>query len=81
MPYQVLNDKKFLDYNGLTYFSRKLNNYPTNDVIADVIDAIQDALAEKQSKITANGILKGDGNGNITAAQASDFGIEVVRLI
>lgn len=39
--------KKFLDAAGLTYFSRKLNNYPTNDVIAAVIDGIQDALDEK----------------------------------
>lgn len=80
MPVQI-NDKKFLDYNGLSYFSRKLNNYPTNDVIEAVIDGIQDALDEKQNEILIDGILKGDGNGGITAAQASDFGIEVVRLI
>ena len=80
MPAQI-NDKKFLDYNGLSYFSRKLNNYPTNDVIEAVIDGIQDALDEKQNEIMVSGILKGDGNGGITAAQVSDFGIEVVRLI
>jgi len=47
MPYQTLNDKKFLDAAGLTYFSRKLNDYPTNTVLEAVIDGIQDALDEK----------------------------------
>lgn len=38
-------------------------------------DAAYDALAGKQSKITASGILKGDGNGGVTAATAgTDYG-------
>ena len=45
--YATVTTKKFLDAAGLTYFSRKLNNYPTNEVIAAVIDGIQDALDEK----------------------------------
>lgn len=52
MPdYAAISQKKFLDAAGLTYFSRKLNNYPTNDVIAAVVDGVQDALDEKEYKI------------------------------
>lgn len=47
MAYATITPKKFLDADGLTYFSRKLNNYPTNDVIAAVIEGVQDALDEK----------------------------------
>ena len=49
--YAATNAKKFLDAAGLTYFSRKLNNYPTNDVIAAVIDGVQDALDEKVDSV------------------------------
>ncbi len=52
--------KKVLDADGLTYFARKLNNYPTNDVIAAVIDGVQDALDEK---------VNNDDIGAITNAQ------------
>lgn len=45
--YETLTTKKFLDAAGLAYFAGKLNNYPTNDVIAAVIDGVQDALDEK----------------------------------
>ncbi len=51
MSYATLIQKKFLDANGLAYFSRKLNNYPTNDLLAAVINGIQDELDEKQDKI------------------------------
>ena len=55
MPtYSVTNPKKFLDADGLAYFSRKLNNYPTNDVIEAVVEGIQDALDEKADKIRFN---------------------------
>lgn len=38
-------------------------------------DAIYDALANKQAKITASGILKGNGSGGVTAAVAgTDYG-------
>lgn len=39
--------KKFLDSAGLTYFAQLLNNYPDNEVLASVINAISDALDEK----------------------------------
>lgn len=68
MPYSTLNDKKFLDANGLAYFSSKLNNYPTNDILEAVIEGIQDALSEKLdadqvgvangvASLTVNGIV------------------------
>lgn len=45
--YAQVNAKKYLDAAGLTYLAQKLNNYPNNDVIAAVIDGVQDALDEK----------------------------------
>lgn len=42
------------------------------------IDATQAALNDKQSKITANGILKGDGTGTITAADETE--VELVDI-
>ena len=50
--------KKYLDANGLAYLTRKLNNYPTNDVIAAVIDGVQDALDEKLD-VSQKGIPQG----------------------
>ena len=32
--------KKFLDQEGLTIFSRQLNNYPDNTVLSAVIDGM-----------------------------------------
>ena len=49
--YAATNTKKFLDADGLTYFSRKLNNYPTNEVIEAVVDGVQDALDEKLNNV------------------------------
>ena len=39
--------KKFLDANGVAYLASLLDNYPDNELLATVIDAIQDALSEK----------------------------------
>lgn len=51
MSYSATNQKKFLDAAGLAYFSSKLNNYPTNDVIEAVINGVQDALDEKVDSV------------------------------
>lgn len=67
-----LQQKKFLDANGLAYFSRKLNNYPTNDVIVAVVEGIQDALDEKvdtSSVGQANGVASLDANGIVPSNQ------------
>ena len=44
--YASISDKKFLDADGLTYFCRILNQYPTNEVLGAVIDAIQETFDE-----------------------------------
>ena len=50
----------------------------TSDANKPISTATQAALNEKQSKITANGILKGDGSGNISAASETE--VELVSL-
>lgn len=50
----------------------------TSDANKPISNATQVALNNKQAKITANGILKGDGNGNITAADETE--VELVDL-
>jgi len=55
----TLNQKKFLDSAGLTYFAQLLNNYPDNEVLASVIDAISDALDEKADNIEATSVSSG----------------------
>lgn len=44
----------------------------TSDANKPISNATQAALNDKQSKITANGILKGDGTGTITAADETE---------
>jgi len=64
--------KKYLDANGLAYFAQKLNEYPTNDVIAAVVDGVQDALDEKMDTTvrgSANGVASLDSNGLVPIAQ------------
>ena len=50
----------------------------TSDANKPISNATRAALNDKQSKITANGILKGDGTGNITAADETE--VELVDL-
>lgn len=50
----------------------------TSDANKPISNATQAALNDKQSKITANGILKGDGTGTITAAEETE--VELVDL-
>ena len=47
----------------------------TSDESKPISNATQAALNNKQSKITANGILKGDGTGNITAADETEVSL------
>ncbi len=39
--------KKFLDADGLTYFAQLLNDYPNNEILGAVIDAIDGELSTK----------------------------------
>lgn len=50
----------------------------TSDANKPISNATQAALNNKQSRITANGILKGDGTGTITAADETE--VELVDL-
>lgn len=43
--------KKFLDANGVAYLASLLDNYPDNEILATVINAIQEALDEKNEKL------------------------------
>lgn len=58
MSFAATSQKKFLDAAGLTYFSSKLNNYPTNDVIEAVINGVQDALDEKVDSVQYDAVNK-----------------------
>ena len=51
------NQKKFLDQAGLTYLVSKMNDYPTNDVLSVVINAIDEV---KQDKETGKGLSTND---------------------
>ena len=53
----------------------------TSDANKPISNATQVALNDKQAKITANGILKGDGKGNITAADSIDLPTEHISNI
>lgn len=50
----------------------------TSDANKPISNATQAALNDKQFKITANGILKGDGTGTITAAEETE--VQLVEL-
>lgn len=43
--------KKFLDANGVAYLASLLDNYPDNEILGTVIDAIQAALDEQSQQI------------------------------
>lgn len=45
----------------------------TPSVLDGVTENVQTQLNSKQSTITANGVLKGDGNGNISSITVAAF--------
>lgn len=53
--YEAISDKKFLDAAGVTLLARKMNQYPSNELLAAVIDGVQDALDEKGNAKTFYG--------------------------
>lgn len=58
-------------------------NFDTSALVTygDMEDAIEEAVAVKQDKITATGILKGTGNGGVTAATpGEDYGLPLPTL-
>lgn len=68
--------KKFLDQNGVAYLVSLLNNYPDNQILGTVIDAIQDSLDEKASTAvattSANGLLSSQDKTFINSLQNRD---------
>jgi len=44
---ELPNVKKFLDAAGVGYLASLLDNYPDNEILGTVINAIQEALNEK----------------------------------
>lgn len=59
------NIKKFLDSSGIRHFVNLLNNYPNNEILSTVIDAIQDELDNKKNTQTA--VSSPIANGNALA--------------
>lgn len=43
--------KKYLDEVGLAYVLSKLDDYPNNEILAALIDAVQDGLDEKNANL------------------------------
>ena len=83
MSYAETTTKKFLDFNGLSYFAQKLNQYPTNDVIVAVVDGVQDALDEKvdlTQKGAASGVAELDASGYVPVAQLPDAVYDVLEF-
>lgn len=83
----ALNQKKFLDSAGLTYFAQLLNNYPDNEVLASVIDAISDALDEKADESQLSNYLTDVEvnsvsvvNGNIAEIDLTDTKVFLVTI-
>ena len=43
----IVNQKKFVDAEGLKHFAQVLNNYPDNEIIGTVVEAIGEELEGK----------------------------------
>lgn len=66
--------KKFLDANGLTYFAQLLDNYPNNEILATVIDAIS---AELDRKANTEDIPSG---GSVTITNTLNSGTLIATI-
>lgn len=47
-----LTTRKYLDYNGLVTLLRKFQDYPTNDILGAVINAIDSSKADKTDVVS-----------------------------
>ena len=52
-----MDTKKFLDQDGLTYFARKLNDYPDNTVLSAIVNAIDQSKADSNLITENNGTI------------------------
>lgn len=48
----ALTTRKYLDYNGLVTLLRKFQDYPTNDILGAVINAIDSSKADKTDVVS-----------------------------
>ena len=70
------NDKKFLDQDGLVTLLKKLDNYPTNEILGTVVNAIQMSLGGKVGDVQVNGTSIVDGGiANIPIATHETAGL------
>ena len=87
----AFQDKKFLDAEGITHLVSLLDEYPNNQVLGTVIDAIEGELEQKAEKseipevpvqdVQVNGVsmLDAQGVANVPIASASSYGVMKVR--
>lgn len=47
----MMQQKKFIDYNGLMYLLQLLQEYPNNDILATIIEAIDTTKADIDSPV------------------------------
>ena len=82
----AFQEKKFLDAEGVTHLVKLLDEYPNNQILGSVIDAIEGELAEKAEKseipnvpvqdVQVNGVSMLNSNtANIPIASASNLGV------
>ena len=64
--YEPINDKKYLDANGVTHYTRFVN-----EALSAVVDGVQDALAEKVDIDTYTNEFQGQGYGVCTTAEST----------
>lgn len=82
----AFQDKKFLDAEGITHLVKLLDEYPNNQVLGSVIDAIEGELEQKAAKseipevpvqdVQVNGtsVLQ-NGIANVPLASSNEFGV------
>lgn len=87
----AFQEKKFLDAEGVTHLVKLLDEYPNNQILGSVIDAIEGELAEKAEKseiptvpvqdvqIDGTSIVDQNGIANIPLATDNDAGIIKIK--
>lgn len=73
-PLEAAEDALRLEFGSGQVFTRPVVEgvYPTQDTLVKV-SQLNVGLGMKQNNISANGILSGDGNGNVTSADMSMY--------
>ena len=69
----TITDKKYLDATGFAYFCQILNQFPNNDVIAAVIEGVQEMFDELGNAKIFSGSCTTAGNVAAKAVTCSQF--------